>query len=200
MTKCKECQQDDVYIHFGEEKLCLACYNVRMEKQFGVAATSYPEGVVIRDGKGEVRHFLLRKRMDLLGIFMEAKEMTEGGYEFNIQDDLYSDQGELLLRLIAKAERGMAEIYVERRTFPNGQNYNSIRNDRLAGRIDSNLTDERLPLLAINGKAYTWEEVGRMLMGYKRFQVKLEMLDSYEEIVWEENEVHHFWNQEEEKV
>lgn len=199
MTKCKECQQNGVYIHFGEEKLCLACCNLRMEKQFGVAATTYPEGVAIRGANGEVHHFLLRKRLDPLGIFMEAKEMTEGGYEFNVQDDLYSDQGELLLRLIAKAERGMAEIYVERGTFPNGQSYNSLRNDRLVGRIESDLTDERLPLLVINGKSYTWEEVGRMLMSYEGFQMKLEMLDSYEEVVWEDNEVHHFLYQEEEK-
>lgn len=199
MSKCQECQHRDVYIHFGEEKLCLDCYNVRMEKQFGVAATSYPEGVTLRDGNGEVHHFLLKKRLDPLGIFMEAKEMREGGYEFNVQDDLYSDQGELLLRLIAKAERGVTEIYVERGTFPNGQSYNSIRNGRLAGRVECNPANEDIPLLAVDGKSYTWGEVGRMLMRYEGNQVKLEMLDPYEEIVWEDNELHPLLDLEEEK-
>lgn len=84
MSKCEECQKRDVYVHFGKEKLCLDCYNIRMEKQFGVAATSYPEGVSIRDGNGAVHHFLLRKRLDPLGVFMEAKEMVDGGYEFKL--------------------------------------------------------------------------------------------------------------------
>lgn len=185
MSKCQECQKNDVYVHYGEEKLCLDCYNVRMEEQFGVAATSYPEGVMIRDGDGEVHQFLLRKRLDPLGIFMEANEMKEGGYKFNIQGDLYSDQGELLLELIAKAERGMAKIYVEQGMFPNGQSYHSLRNDRLAGRIEWNPAGDGVPLLAINGKAYTWKEVGKMLMHYEGFQMKLEMVDSYDEIRWE---------------
>ncbi|CEG22038.1 hypothetical protein BN1080_00958 [Planococcus massiliensis] len=117
MTKCQKCQKNNVYVQFDEEKLCLDCYNGRMEKQVGVAATSYPEGIMIRDGEGKVHQFLLRKRIDPLGIFMEAIEMVESGYEFKIQGDLYGDQGELLLELIAKAERGMAENYVVRKCF-----------------------------------------------------------------------------------
>lgn len=53
-----------------------------------------------------------------------------------------SDQGNLLLRLIAKAERKMAEIYVERETFPNGQSYNSLCDSRLIGRVEWNWADE----------------------------------------------------------
>ena len=76
VSKCQECQLNEVFVHFGEETLCLECYNGRMEKQFGVAATSYPEGVAIRDGLGEVHHFQLRKRLDPIGIFMEAEELN----------------------------------------------------------------------------------------------------------------------------
>lgn len=75
MSKCQDCQQNEVFVRFGEETLCLNCYNGRMAKQFGVAATSYPEGVAIRDGLGETHHFQLRKRLDLINIFMEAEEL-----------------------------------------------------------------------------------------------------------------------------
>ena len=185
VSKCQDCQLNEVFVHFGEEKLCLKCTNGRMEEQFGVAATSYPEGVAIRDGLGETRHFQLRKRLDPINIFMEAEELEPAGYHFKIQGDLYCDQGRLLLDLIAKAERGMAEKYVERGTFPNGQSYDSIKNNRLAGRVEWNLADEDVPLLVVDGNSYTWEEVGRMLMSYEGFQVKLEMVDPYDEIEWE---------------
>lgn len=79
--------------------------------------------------------------------------------------------------MIAKAERGMSEIYIEQRTFPNGQSYQSIRNNRLVGRVEWNPAGEDVPLLAVDGKSYTWDEVGKMLMHYEGFQVKLEMLD-----------------------
>ena len=185
MSKCQECQQNEVFVHFGEGMLCLDCYNGRMAKQFGVAATSYPEGVAIRDGVGEVHHFQLRKRLDPIGIFMEAEEQKSGGYHFKVQGDLFGDQGELLLQLIGKAERGMAEKYVERGTFPNGQSYDSIKNNRLAGRVEWNPADEARPLLVVDGKSYTWEEIGKMLMAFEGFQVKLEMMDPYEEMEWE---------------
>ena len=184
MSKCQECLQKEVFVHFDEEKLCLDCYNGRMEKQFGVAATRYPEGVSIRDGLGEVHHFQLRKRLDPIGIFMSAKEQKSGGYQFNVHGDLYGDQGELLLQLIDKAERGMTEMYVERGMFPNGQSTNAIKDSRLAGRVESNPADRDVPLLAVDGKSYTWEEVGNMLMSFEGFQIKLEMVDPYEEIVW----------------
>lgn len=188
MAKCQECQRGEVYVHFGEEELCLKCYNGRMEELFGVAATSYPEGVTIRDGEGEIHHFHIRKRMDPLGIFMEAEEMSEGGYDFKLQGDLYADQGELFLQLIAKAERGMTEKYVEQGTFPDGQSYSSLRDDRLAGRVESDLTENRMPVISVDGRFYTWDEIGRMLMHYEGFQLKLEMVDPYGEIEWEDNE------------
>ncbi|ANU10137.1 hypothetical protein A1A1_12227 [Planococcus antarcticus DSM 14505] len=184
MSKCQDCLQNEVFVHFGEEKLCLNCYNGRMAKRFGVVATSYPEGVAIRDGLGEVHHFQLRKRLDPIGIFMEAEELKSAGHDFKVQGDLYCDQGELLLQLIAKAERGMGERYVERGTFPNGQLYDSIKNQRLAGRVECNPTDEGVPLLVVDGKSYTWEEIGKMLMACEGFQVKLEIIDPYKEVEW----------------
>ena len=114
--------------------------------------------------------------------------MKQGGYDFKVQSDLYTDQGELLLQLIAKAEKGMAEAYVEEGTFPNGQRYHSIRSGRLAGRVEWNPVGGDVPLLAVDGKSYTWDEFGRMLMSYEGFQVKLELVDPYDEIEWDISE------------
>lgn len=43
-----------------------------------------------------------------------------------------------------------------------------------------------MPLLVVDGNSYTWEEIGKMLMSYEGFQVKLEMMDPYKEIEWEQ--------------
>ena len=188
MAECQLCGRDNAYIHFGEERICLACYNGKMAKELGVEAESYPEGVAIRDGRGAVHHFRLRKRLDPIGIFMEAEELESAGYQFKVQGDLYGDQGELLLQLIAKAEHGMGNMYVERGQFPNGQWYDSIRDHRLVGRVEWNPADEEVPLLVVDGKSYTWEEFGKMLMAFEGFQLKLEMLDPTEEVNWNKNE------------
>ncbi|WP_169835275.1 DUF7686 domain-containing protein [Planococcus faecalis] len=55
-----------------------------------------------------------------MGVSMEAEELEDGGYQFTIHGELDVDQGQLL-ELIAKAERGMAEIYIQKGEFPNGQ-------------------------------------------------------------------------------
>ena len=182
MTKCQLCGQHKVYIHFNKESICLDCYNGKMFKELGVRAESYPEGVTIRDSRGEAHQFHLRKQLDPISIMMEAEELAPGGYRFAVHGDLDGDQGELLLQLIAKAERGMAEQYAEQGQLPDGQSYHSIKNHRLAGRIEYNSMEEDVPLLVVDGKPYTWEEIGKMMMTYEGFQVKLELLDPSEEV------------------
>ncbi|MDJ0332935.1 hypothetical protein [Planococcus sp. S3-L1] len=51
-----------------------------------------------------------------MGVSMEAEELEDGGYQFTIHGELDVDQGQLL-ELIAKAERGMAEIYIQKGEF-----------------------------------------------------------------------------------
>lgn len=189
MSICDRCEKKDAYIHWNSkvksERLCLNCYNLMMTDMLGVEAISYPEGVTIQDGQGKPHQFWLRKRLDPIGVIMEAEEREGGGYQFTVHGELDVDQGQLFLDLIAKAERGMAEIYIKKGEFPNGQHYHSLMNNRLVGRIDSDLSDDQMPLVSVNGQSYTWDEVGKMLMSYEGFQVKLEMFDRFEEIEWE---------------
>ncbi|WP_088007069.1 DUF7686 domain-containing protein [Indiicoccus explosivorum] len=188
MASCQVCESEEPYIHFGEEHLCLNCFNGKMTEELGVEAESYPEEVVLRDGEGKSHRFRLRKRLDPIGIIMEAEELTAGGYQFTLHGELGADQGELLLQLIAKTERGMREKYVKQGRFPKGQPYSTLQNDRLAGRIEWNPSEEGVPLLAVDGESYRWGEIGRMLMTYEGFTVKIETLDPSEEVIWEEEE------------
>lgn len=131
--------------------MCLDCYNGEMAKELGVQAESYPETVSIRDGEGEPHVFYLKKRLDPEGIFMEAVENGTGHCAFEVKGDLYGNQGELLLGLLTKIERGLAERFIL------GE---ELTSDRLAGTIAYDKDWEEIPLVVVDGKTYKWEEIG----------------------------------------
>lgn len=177
MMVCGICRKADAAIRFGEAQMCLDCYNVEIAEELGVQAESYPETVSIRDGEGDSHVFVLKKRLDPEGIFMEAAEKGTGDYAFEIKGDLHGNQGELLLGLFAKIERGLAERFISDW---------ELAGDRLAGTIAYDRDREELPLVVVDGKTYKWEEIGRMLARFEGFQLKLEMVDPLDEIRWEE--------------
>jgi len=39
-------------------------------------------------------------------------------------------------------------------------------------------------LLVVDGKPYKWEEIGKILMSYEGFQVKIEAVDISDEFEW----------------
>lgn len=178
MMVCESCHKAEVSIRFGEAQMCLDCYNGEMAKELGVQAESYPETVSIRDGEGEPHVFHLKKRLDQEGIFMEAVEKGTGHCAFEIEGDLHGNQGELLLELFAKIERGLAERFVLA---------GELVSDRLAGTIAYDKDREEIPFVVVDGKTYKWEEIGQMLARFEGFQLKLEMVDPLDEIRWEED-------------
>ncbi len=58
------------------------------------------------------------------------------------------------------------------------------RDQRLVGRIewDPN-SDARLPLVVIDGKPFTWEQVGHMLMTFEGFTLEARIKDTIEALV-----------------
>ncbi|WP_088007152.1 DUF7713 domain-containing protein [Indiicoccus explosivorum] len=166
------------------EALCLRCYNGWMTEELGVEAESYPEKISIRDSEGTLRDFEVEKKLDPIGVIMEAREVGGMGYEFTLAGDLDEDQGQLLLELIEKVKRGMAETYIRTGNFPNGQCYHILKADRMAGRIAYDDENEGAPLIVIDGTTYSWDEIGKLLMSYEGFQFKLEVMDRFEEIEW----------------
>ena len=178
MSKCVRCEKREAYIQTGEAWICGDCYNKEMSVELGVKAESHPKAIVIHDSEGEPHMFGLKKRLDPEGIFMEAEELDRDGYQFELKGDLHGDQGELLLRLFGKIEQGMAERFIQ-----DGH----LADNRLAGRIGYDQEREGLPLIIVDGKAYSWEAIGRMLESYEGFQLKLEMIDPTDEVRWDED-------------
>ena len=177
MFDCQRCCSAETYIHSGseieKEVLCIGYYNTMMAGVLGVKVERYPDGVSIRGGDGVVRHFSMKKRLHSGGISMVAEELKFCGYQFAVHGELECDQGQLFLQLIDKAERAMMETFIQEGQFPNRQRYYVLKKDRLVGIVESNREEDGTPVLLVDGKPYTWEEIGKILMSYEGIIMKV---------------------------
>lgn len=57
------------------------CYNKMMEDELGVKLTSKMDSFSLKDGEGNERRFSENERLYPIGIFMEAVENKENGYQ-----------------------------------------------------------------------------------------------------------------------
>ncbi|MCR2823790.1 DUF7713 domain-containing protein [Lederbergia panacisoli] len=181
MNKCEKCGSDEAKVRFtaGEDTsvLCLNCYNEQMAKELEVNVEQLAEAFTLNDFQGISRSFIVERRIDPMGIFMEAKERGTFGYKFAVHGELHCNQHELLNTLIKKAGKGIAKEQVETKFFPNGQAYNIIKNDYFTGLIEYDEDSGNSPLIVIDGRPFTWEEVGKMLTAYEGFQIKIKCYD-----------------------
>ena len=73
----------------------------------------------------------------------------------------------------------MAKRHVHRTEF----GWQLTKGDRFVGRIEWDPdSDVRLPLVVIDGKAFTWEQVGHMLMTFEGFTLEARIRDTIEVI------------------
>jgi len=82
----------------------------------------------------------------------------------------------------------MKDKFIQDGQFPNGQRYYSLKKNRLVGIVESTKEDDGTPVLIVDGKPFTWAEIGKMLMTYEGFQLKIEAVDIYDEIEWIDEE------------
>jgi hypothetical protein len=162
--------------------LCANCYSEIMSKELEIDLEPLVEAFSLKDFQGISRTFYVERRLDPMGLFLEAVENIEFGYKFAVHGELQSNQVELLNKLIEKTRKGIGEQQVARKVFPNGQGYHSIINDQITGLIEYDETSDGTPLIIIDGKPFTWEEVGKLLMTYEGFQIKLKMFDVTDDV------------------
>ena len=186
MAKCDSCRSNEVKAHMsvedGQMNLCNDCYNEYMAGEVGVELEDLLESFSLKDADGAIRTFHVESRLYYNGIFLEAKENIEFGYTFAVHGELEDDQQQLLNRLIAKTKKGIKDKYIESKVFQDGQLYESFAKDHFVGHIEYDESSEGLPLIIIDGRAYIWEEVGRLIMAYEGFQMKVKMYDQTDDI------------------
>jgi hypothetical protein len=176
-------------VHFGSpesgyRQLCSRCYNAEVAAlgEFDFEHVQF-EPIELADADGVMHRFDFQLR--LLGderVSLEAFELRDGapaGYQFQVIDEAESDLFAVLARLVERMRRALGLRHLE--TI---ERFGlAIKDFVVRGRIDCDLeADDRLPLLVIDGKEISWEQFGRMLMGFEGWQFKLEIRDRSEEV------------------
>lgn len=179
MKVCNICRQQEakVTLVFDDDDrkyLCNDCYNNVLSEQLGVALESSVESMKVKDGKGIFRTFQIEQRLDPIGIIITAMEQEDHGYVFAVHGELDCDQKALMEKLESKIKQGVAASYMKTETYPNGQTYHSLNHHQLLGRVKHS-DDHHFPVIVIDGKPYTWEELGKLLKTYEGFQLEWKM-------------------------
>ncbi|WNS75183.1 hypothetical protein RRV45_20270 [Bacillus sp. DTU_2020_1000418_1_SI_GHA_SEK_038] len=186
MDKCERCGTNEVKIILKDgatsKRLCNNCYNEIMSDELGVDLEQLIESFSLKDYQGVSRTFYVERRLHPVGLYLEAAEDIKYGYKFAIHGELDSNQTELLTKLIEKTRKGIHMQQVKSKLFPNGQAYNSIIHDQFTGIIEYDESSDGVPLIIIDGKPFAWEEVGKMLMTYEGFQIKVKMYDVTDDV------------------
>ncbi len=177
-------------VHYGgpgaSHQLCSKCFNEAISDRNGLDF-EHPElePITIADCEGTPHTFHFRSHLVPTGLSIEAFELEDGnmaGYQFMVLGDPEADPRDLFQELVARIRRGLSRKYLE----PSDLGLLIAKNhDRhlVQGRIDCDPeSDERVPLLVIDGKEITWAQFGRMLMSFEGFQLQLEIFDSTEEL------------------
>lgn len=125
---------------------------------------------------------MLQQRLYPNGIFLQAAEDLEYGYWFAVNGELECDQPELLEKLIEKVKSGVAKRFTKDGHFPNGQTYHSIIEDEIVGRIDHDENSQSVPMIVIDGKPYTWEQLGEMVKSFEGFQIQVKFFDETDDV------------------
>ena len=136
--------------------------------------------VGIADSTGEIHQFYFRTHLFGTGVALDALELRDGepaGYQFEIIGTPEDDLLMLLGRLIEKIRRALSVKHITE-----GEHGLRIADHHVVrGRIEwDDASDGRVPLLVIEGREVTWDDLGRMLMGFESFQFRLHIHDNSE--------------------
>ena len=102
------------------------------------------------------------------------------GYEFQQIDlDPEREPLEIMALLLQKMRRALAYKHLEQ--TEHGMHF--TEGNVVRGHITwDDETDGQQPLVVIDGKEFSWTQLGRMVMSYEGWQFKLEIKDPSEEV------------------
>jgi hypothetical protein len=165
----------------GEGPHCYPCFNREIAERIGIDYDAPQfQPVLIEDADGARHTFVIRSILVPTGHELEAVEKTEDdrpGYRFAVLGDFDADPWELFERLFATMRDAVATRHVRRSEL----GWQLTSDQRLVGRIEWDPESEaRLPLVVIDGKAFSWEQVGHMLMTFEGFTLEARVKDTIE--------------------
>ena len=171
-------------IEKGYRLLCYRCFNIETAQLDGLDKFEHLDFEPIRlvDCSGQSHDFHFKTRLFGPGIAMDAYELRKGhpaGYEFQIIGDPEEDLMALLGRLVEKIRRALSVKHLT-----DSKHGTHLADHRIVrGRIEWDADqDGHVPLVVIDGRELTWDELGHMLMSCEGWQFKLEIRDPSDEL------------------
>ena len=164
----------------GTRFLCSRCYNETIAEYLGLDYEHVAfEPVTLEDRDGMPHTFQFRSRVFSDQLSLEALETgPRAGYEFAVIADAEQDLFVTFRQLFERIRRELGRRHIE----PEGEGYQITDAAVVRGQITSDPDAfDRMPLLIIDGKPVTWEELGRMVSPFEGFRFKLEIFDRSEE-------------------
>src|SRR5439155_16636052 len=161
---------------------CYRCFNAELADRLGIAFDNTPIApIVVADADGVRHRFHIRSMLVATGHAMYAREVrhrdARGGYRFEILGDLEANAQDLLKLLRERIRQGLSVQHVQQ--TEHGWQLAPAR--RLRGIVEWDPeTEGALPLLIVDGRTFTWDQVGRLLMTFEGFTLNAIVEDTIE--------------------
>ena len=161
---------------------CYRCFNDESADILGIDFDNTPIAPIeVTDVDGVRHRFEIRSMLVGTGHAMSAREVktrdAEAGYRFEILGDHETHAQDLLELLRERIRQGLSVRHVQQ--TEHGWQLTEAR--RLHGVFEWNPeTDDGLPLLIVDGRTFTWDQIGRMLMTFEGFTLNATVQDTIE--------------------
>ena len=185
-TRTEQCARCGCVLGFGAAisvagrgTTCFACYNTELAAEAGVKFdNALLQPVTLRDSKGVPHTFRIHSRLALgVGHVMEAiEEVPEGlGYSLQVVGPEECDGLALFRELYSRLRSDLEVRYLEE--SPHGLRF--VDGRRLAGSIRMDFARDE-PILVVDGRPCSWEEIGRLLLTCEGWNVEIEIRSALE--------------------
>ncbi|MEO5742721.1 MAG: hypothetical protein ABIS29_19205 [Vicinamibacterales bacterium] len=161
---------------------CSRCFNQESADRLGIDFDNTAIAPIIVTDVDGVRHrFEIRSMLVPTGHAMYAREITQrdarGGYRFEILGDFETEARDLFKLLRERIRQGLSVRYVEETEH----GWQLTQAHRLSGVIEWDPeTDGARPLVIVDGRTFTWDQIGRMLMTFEGFTLNAIVKDTIE--------------------
>jgi hypothetical protein len=188
-ARCEQCGNetppwDTINCGSGDgsyELLCTPCFNARIADATGFNNFENvqldPIRMIDRHGESHQFHFQLRLLGDRIALdAFELRGELRAGYQFQLIGEVDDDVFVLLGRLVEKIRRALSVRHIdfhERRIIDSTVRGHIQWDESQAG---------GLPLVVVDGKEVSWDELGQMLMSMEGWQFRLDVADPSEEL------------------
>jgi hypothetical protein len=162
-------RQDKKKAHY-----CVECYNELLAKLMGVTfPREIPKEISFYDNEMNLHSFALEFMLLPNCKLLKACETGESRYKCEVLGEVDDSFLQMWNQLMERLKKMMSVKYIT----PDG-GWNGMK---LLGYLDYN-SDNGVCDIIIDGKAYTWEELGRIVATNEGFQIKIEIADPTDEL------------------